>query len=106
TRRGPDLRRVIVSIVVDRAGGLIGLIGIAWLALLLEPAAAPSHTRAMLGWTTLVLALGPALAAVIALRGGAARRLVPGALLTAARDTRDILREYARSPTLLAWLFA
>jgi uncharacterized protein (TIRG00374 family) len=104
--RGPDLRRVAVSIVVDRAGGLAGLIGIAWLALALEPGHVPSHTDAILVWTTLALALAGVLVVAATLRGGpAVRRVLPDRLLTMARDARDVLRAYGRSPALLGlWL--
>jgi len=104
--RGPDLRRVAVSIVVDRAGGLAGMIGIAWLAFALEPGDVPSHTDAVLIWTTLVLALAGGLIVAAALRGGrAVRRIVPDRLLAMARDSRDVLRAYASDPGLLGkWL--
>jgi uncharacterized protein (TIRG00374 family) len=104
--RGPDLRRVAVSIVVDRAGGLAGLIGIAWLALVLEPSHVPSQTDAILIWTTLVLAIAGLVLVGAMLRGGSTlRRLLPDRLLVFARDARDVLRAYSNSPSLLGqWL--
>jgi len=104
--RGPALRRVAVSIVVDRAGGLAGMIGIAWLALALEPGSVPGHADAILIWTTLVLAVAGAVVVSVALRGGTAlRRFVPDKLLSMARDSRDVVRAYGSSPTLLGlWL--
>jgi glycosyltransferase 2 family protein len=104
--RGPDLRRVAVSIVVDRAGGLAGMVGIAWLALAVEPAGVPGRTAAILIWATLALALAGALVLVAMLNGGRAiRRVVPARLLAMARDARDVLRAYGRSPALLTqWL--
>lgn len=104
--RGPALRRVAVSIVVDRAGGLAGMIGIAWLALALEPGRVPGHADAILLWTTVVLAIAGASVAAVAFRGGSRlRRLVPDKLLSMARDTRDVMRSYGRSPSLLGlWL--
>jgi uncharacterized protein (TIRG00374 family) len=106
TRRGPELRRVVVSVLVDRAGGLAGLIAIAWIALALEPARVPNSTQAILGWTTLVIALAVVILAVAALHGGRlGRRVFPERLLSIARDSRDVLGAYARSPGLLAsWL--
>ncbi len=104
--RGPDLRRVAVSIVVDRAGGLAGMVGIAWLALALEPAGVPGQTDVILIWATLALALAAALVLVAMLNGGrAVRRILPARLLAMARDARDVLRAYGRSPALLTqWL--
>ncbi|HEX4668845.1 MAG TPA: lysylphosphatidylglycerol synthase transmembrane domain-containing protein [Solirubrobacterales bacterium] len=104
--RGPDLRRVAVSIVVDRAGGLAGLIGLAWLALALEPAHVPGQTDTILIWTTLVLAIAALILVTAVLRGGSAlRRRLPDRLLAFARDARDVLRAYGSSPSLVAqWL--
>ncbi|MGB2710753.1 MAG: lysylphosphatidylglycerol synthase transmembrane domain-containing protein [Conexibacter sp.] len=106
TRRGPELRRVVVSVLMDRAGGLAGLITIAWLALALEPSRVPDGARAVLGWTTLGLALGVLLMLAAALRGGrVGRRLLPARVVEIAREAREVLRDYARSPGLLAaWL--
>lgn len=103
--RGPELRRVAVSIVVDRAGGLAGMIGIAWLAFALEPSGVPGGTDAILTWATVALLLGVLLVAAALRRGSALRRFVPERLLAMARDSRDVLRDYGRSPTLLGmWL--
>jgi glycosyltransferase 2 family protein len=104
--RGPDLRRVVVSIVVDRAGGLAGLIGIAWLALAIEPGNVPSQTDAVLIWTTLVLVIAGVVLVAAMLRGGTTlRRLLPDRLLSLARDTRTVLRAYGSSPSLMGkWL--
>jgi uncharacterized protein (TIRG00374 family) len=106
TRRGPELPRVVVSVLVDRAGGLAGLITIAWLALALEPERVPDSTQTILGWTTLALALGVLALAVVALRGGRlARRVFPDRVLSIARDARDVLRSYTHNPGLIAfWL--
>jgi uncharacterized protein (TIRG00374 family) len=104
--RGPDLRRVAVSVVVDRAGGLAGLIGIAWLALALEPGNVPGHADAILLWTTVVLAVAGTVLVAATLRGGTTlRRFVPDRLLAIARDTRDVLLAYGSKPSLVAqWL--
>lgn len=103
--RGPELRRVAVSIVVDRAGGLAGMIAIAWLAFALEPSGVPDEADAILIWSTAVLLLAGLVVAVALRRGSALRRFVPERLLAMARDSRDVLRDYGRSPTLLGtWL--
>lgn len=106
TRRGPQLNPVVVSVLVDRAGGLVGLLGIAWLGLSFAPAHVPDGAEAVLAWTTLALVCAGALTAVATLRGGRlGRRLVPARLVGAVRDARDVLRGYARNPGLLAsWL--
>jgi uncharacterized membrane protein YbhN (UPF0104 family) len=106
TRRAPELGRVVVSILVDRAGGLVGLIAIAWVALVVEPSQVPDDSRTLLTWATIVLAGGALLRVAAAFRrAGAIRRLVPARLVTTARDARAVLRDYARDPRLLAsWL--
>src|SRR5829696_5823348 len=55
--RGSELYRVAVTIVADRAGGLAGMVGIAWLAFALDPDRVPDETGAILVWTTVVLSL-------------------------------------------------
>src|SRR4051812_44435351 len=40
-RRGPLLPRVITTIVVDRIGGLVGLVALAWIGVALDPSAVP-----------------------------------------------------------------
>lgn len=101
-RRGPDLRRVVVSVLVDRAGGLAGLLGIAWLALALQPSRVPDSAATVLGWTTLALVLGTVTTAVVAVRGGRLGRCIfPNRLLFVLREARAVLHDYARSPQLL-----
>jgi glycosyltransferase 2 family protein len=106
TRRGSQLSPVVVSVLMDRAGGLAGLLGIAWLALVFAPAHVSQDTQAILAWTTLALALGAVLVGVAALHGGRlGRRLLPGRAVSVMRDARDVLLAYARSPQLLvSWL--
>jgi len=106
SRRAADLRRVAVSIVVDRAGGLAGMIAIAWLALAIDPGRVPSEASAVLVWTSLVMVAAAAVAVVALMRGnGWLRRRLPAQVLTMARDSRDILRDYGRSPGLLGLWF-
>jgi uncharacterized protein (TIRG00374 family) len=106
TRRGPELRPVVVSVLVDRAGGLAGLLGIAWLAFAFAPSRVPHSAQVILSWTTLALGLGALLMGVAALRGGRlGRRILPARALSVVRDARDVLLTYARSPRLLiSWL--
>ena len=52
-----------------------------------------------------MLALGVAFVVVATVHGGKAARLLPDRLLAMARDLRDVLRTYGRSPALLSqWL--
>jgi len=101
-RRGPVLARTVVSVLVDRVGGLIGMIGVAWIGLALEPSAVPVGVQAILGWTTLVFAIAGALVAAAAFRGsGLAARIVPDRFIELARDSRQVLLSYARDAPLL-----
>lgn len=106
SRRAADLRRVAVSIVVDRAGGLAGMIAIAWLALVVAPGHVPSEASAVLIWTSLVIVAGAAVMVVALMRGNSwLRRRLPAQVLTMARDSRDVLRNYGRSPGMLGMWF-
>jgi glycosyltransferase 2 family protein len=104
-RRGPALARTVVSILVDRVGGLVGMIGIAWVALALQPGTVPIGVQAILGWTTIAFVLGGALVGAAAFGGSRiARRVVPDRFIAIARDSRLVLLGYARdSRLLLKW---
>ncbi|HEY2715551.1 MAG TPA: lysylphosphatidylglycerol synthase transmembrane domain-containing protein [Solirubrobacterales bacterium] len=106
SRRAADLRRVAVSIVVDRAGGLAGMISIAWLALVIAPGHVPGEASAVLIWMSLVIVVGAGVIVVALMRGSSwLRRRLPEQVLTMARDSREVLRDYGRSPGLLAMWF-
>lgn len=106
TRRGPELRPVVVSVLVDRAGGLAGMLGIAWIALAVAPSRVPHGSQAILAWTTLALAFGTLVGGIAAFRGGRlGRRILPKRAVSTAREARDVLLGYARRPRLLtSWL--
>jgi glycosyltransferase 2 family protein len=105
--RGPNLSRVAVTIVVDRAGGLAGMIGIAWIGFALEPTEVPDETTALLAWATLVLALVGGAGLGATLRGGRLlRRIFPARLLGIAREAREVVRTYAQSPGLVVKVLA
>ena len=57
-RRPPLLTRVAVTIVIDRLGGLVGLLGMAWLALAIKPANVPENAKVFLIWVTVAVAIG------------------------------------------------
>ena len=100
-RRGPLLTRTALTILVDRAGALAGLIALAWLALAADPGAVPAGASTALAWITVVcVALG--IAAGVAIVRGVGRTLVPRRLRGLARESRAVLRSYARSPLLPA----
>lgn len=104
-RRGPELRRAVVSILVDRIGGLAGLVVVAWIAFGLAPDRVPHDARALLAWSTVALALAGAVALVAMLRGSRLLRIVPQRLAAGTQDMRAVLTRYARDPRLLAtWL--
>jgi uncharacterized protein (TIRG00374 family) len=105
-RRGPELRRAVVSIFVDRIGGLAGLVVLAWVAFALAPERVPDDARALLIWSTVALTAASVVACVAMLRGThLLRRLVPRRLAATAQDVRGVLSGYARDSRLLAtWL--
>lgn len=104
-RRGPQLTRAAVTVLVDRAAGLGGLIALAWIALALDRAAVPDGSQTFLAWVTAVLVAGALAAAAVVLRGASGvRRLVPARMQATTRDTWVVLRRYLRAPRLVAAL--
>lgn len=103
-RSGPLLGRVGLSIVVDRVGGLVGLLGVAWLALALDREAAPYDVRLYLLWVTIAFAAGGLVLAWIVLRAQRVRRLVPDRLRSFAAHARSVFRSYAANRPLLVSL--
>jgi uncharacterized membrane protein YbhN (UPF0104 family) len=103
-RRGPLLTRVGVSVAVDRLGGFIGLLGVAWIALAIDPGAAPGNVVAFLAWVSLAFVAGAAIGGWVALRGRAVQRLVPWRLRALASHSRALLRTYAADRRLLVSL--
>lgn len=102
TRRGPSLVPTILSVILDRAGGLCGLIGMAWVASAFDPSAVPHHAHTFLLWVTIVLLAG-ALLGVSALRRGASlfERVTPRRLLEPVQRYRGLLNERILHPPLL-----
>jgi uncharacterized protein (TIRG00374 family) len=104
-RRGPLLTRAALTVIVDRAGALAGLVGLAWLAYALDPGTVPGGATTFLVWVTAVTAVAAVATGLTVLRGaGAVRRIVPERLLSIAREAHSVLHSYARSPRLLAAL--
>jgi len=83
-------------------GGLAGLLGMAWLAIILASAPVPSRAETFLAWVTAAVIAGALLVLLAVFRGsGLARALVPQRLVSAARDSRSLLQAYAREPLTL-----
>jgi uncharacterized protein (TIRG00374 family) len=105
-RRPPLLTRAVVTVIVDRVGGLAGLLGMAWLALAFRSASVPHGAEVFLLWVTAVALVGGLVILIAVFRGSrAARALVPSQLASHARESRALIREYAADPlTLLVLL--
>ena len=105
TRQGALLPRVVMTIVVDRLGGLFGLLGMAWIAFSLQSTTVPGGAQIFLAWVTGVVVVGSLLLAFAVFRGSRLlRRIVPSRLTTMARDSRTLIRSYASDPRTLAIL--
>lgn len=102
TRRRSLLPRVVLTIIVDRLGGLVGLLAMAWIAFSLEATSVPSGAQIFLIWVTAIALIGALLLVAALFRGSRlARALVPARLVAAARESRALLRGYAASPRIL-----
>lgn len=98
-RRGPLLARTVLTIVVDRAAGLAGLLGLGWLALAIEPARVPHGARSFLAWVTLAVLIGGAVTLILVFRGNPlGRAIVPDRHRDGARASRSLLQSYATDP--------
>jgi uncharacterized protein (TIRG00374 family) len=105
-RRGPLLTRTAISVIVDRFGGLAGLLGMGWLALAIHSANVPRGATIFLAWVTAAVVLATALVGTAVLRGSrVARALVPQRFLAHAVEIRALLHVYAREPWTLIVLF-
>src|SRR5262249_30356607 len=69
TRRRSLLPRVVVTILVDRLGGLLGLLGMAWIAFSLQSASVPKGAQIFLAWVTAGVLVGSALVGIALFRG-------------------------------------
>jgi glycosyltransferase 2 family protein len=104
-RRGPMLTRAAITVIVERAGGLVGLLGIAWIGCASDPSAVPRDARTFLIWVTVGVAVASLLVFVGIRRGSRlARSLTPSRLVSTVRESRDLLDQYAHNPWLLAML--
>jgi uncharacterized protein (TIRG00374 family) len=105
-RRGTLLTRVAVSVVVDRLGGLAGLLGMAWLAFAIQSSTVPDGAQVFLAWVTAAVLVGSALVATAVFRSPRlARVLVPQRFVSHAVEIRALLRAYAREPWTVVVVF-
>jgi glycosyltransferase 2 family protein len=96
TRNRSMMTRVVMTIVVDRLGGLVGLLGMAWIAFSLQSTTVPGGAQIFLAWVTGVVVVGSLLLALTMLRGSRfLKALVPARLTSIVRETRDLVRRYA-----------
>jgi len=101
-RRAPLLTRAAVTVVVDRVGGLSGLLGMAWLALAFQAATVPNRAQLFLVWVTAAALVATLLVLTAVFRGSRlARALVPRQLTSHARESRALLRDFAADPATL-----
>ena len=92
-----------MTIVVDRLGGLVGLLGSAWIAFSLQSTTVPAGAQIFLAWVTGVVVVGSLLLAVAVHRGSRLlRTLIPARLTSMARETRALIRRYASDRETLA----
>ncbi len=107
TRNGPILARTASTVVVDRAGGLAGLLAVAWIAIAAGSGPVPHHAVAGLGWATLGVALGAAVVVVLLLRRPRwFMRLIPARAFETARNAGRVARDVVRNPGALVFLLS
>ncbi len=105
-RRGSLLTRAAVSVIVDRLGGLAGLLGMAWLAFAFQSATVPNGARVFLAWVTAAVVVGALLVGTAVYRSPRlARAIVPQRFRSHAVEIRGLLRRYAGEPWTLFVLF-
>lgn len=106
-RKGPLLMRVAMTIIVERAAGLYGLLGMAWIAFAIAPTNVPDGAQIFLVWVTAAVLAGSAFILVAVFRGSSlARSITPRRLVSAARESRSLLRSYATDHVTLVLLLA
>jgi uncharacterized membrane protein YbhN (UPF0104 family) len=107
TRNGPILARTASTVVVDRAGGLAGLLVVAWIAIAAGSGPVPRHAVAGLGWATLGVALGAAVIVALLLRRPPwFMRLIPASAFETARNAGRVARDVVRNPAALVVLLS
>jgi glycosyltransferase 2 family protein len=103
TRERGRIVRVALTIVVDRAMALLGLLAVAWAGIAIEPDSSPRGTVATLAVITVGVVVGGLV--VVWAAGDASHRIgrfVPRRLEQSARDLRETLTMYVREPRVVA----
>ncbi len=101
-RRPPLVTRSAVTVIADRIGGLVGLLGTAWIAIALQATSVPHRAETFLFWVSAGFLLVGVLGVLAVFRGSRpARALLPERLFSVARDSRSQLRTYASQPSTL-----
>jgi glycosyltransferase 2 family protein len=98
TRSRLLLPRVVMTILVDRLGGLIGLLGMAWIAFAATSTSVPHGARIFLTWVTAGVLVGCLALSLAVFRGSRARALVPARLQAMASEWRELLHGFASDP--------
>jgi uncharacterized membrane protein YbhN (UPF0104 family) len=105
TRRRTVLPVVATTIVVDRVGGLVGLLTMAWIALAIQSAKVPHGALLFLILVTVLVGVGSLIAAaVVYRRPSRLRALIPRRLVALVGDVVRLVSTYARNPATLALL--
>lgn len=105
SRRGEMLGRTAVSVVIDRAAAYAGLIGLAWIGLLIEPASVSGSTVTFLAVVTAASVAIAAVGAAVAVAGDARiKRMLPSRIEGLVSAGRVQIRGYLAQPRLLATL--
>jgi glycosyltransferase 2 family protein len=101
TRSRALLPRVVMTILVDRLGGLVGLLGMAWIAFAATSRHVPRGAQIFLTWVTIGVLVVCLVSSFALFRGSRARALVPVRLQAMARESREMLRGFASDPRTL-----
>lgn len=107
TRDGPMLVRVGLTILVDRAGAFVGMLAVAWGAVLLVPATLPDGAVALLAVLTALAVVGFLLLLWLAVGGGRSlTRRLPDRVRVPLAGARDVIAIYGRNPRTLPVLMS
>jgi glycosyltransferase 2 family protein len=102
TRDGRMLVRVGLTILVDRAGAFVGMLVVAWGAVLLVPAVLPDGVLALLAVLTALAVAGGLVLLWLAAGGGRSlTRRLPERIRAPLSGAREVIAVYGRNPRTL-----